>query len=244
MSHARLRRSTNATVLTPHLLRALRLDARLTSLGYLGQRASRRRGLGGVVMDDKPDRPRVYLAGPEVFFANALEQGAEKKRLAAEHGFEGVYPLDNVIDGAEHLSPQELARRISHGNERLMRSCDLLIANCTPFRSVSMDVGTAFEIGFMQALGRPVLGYSNTAADYASRVRSAAELASMLWDHESNAAAIEDFGLAENLMIAVAIREAGGEFVTEAVPPERMLSDLSGFRRCLERARYLLPLDG
>ncbi len=100
-------------------------------------------------------RPRIYLAGPEVFFPNAKEQGAEKKRLCAEFGFEGVYPLDNVIDGAERHSPQELARLISHGNEQLMRSCDLLIANCTPFRSVSMDVGTAFEIGFMQALGGP-----------------------------------------------------------------------------------------
>jgi nucleoside 2-deoxyribosyltransferase len=184
-------------------------------------------------------RLRIYLAGPEVFFANAVEQGAEKKRLCAEAGFEGVYPLDNVITGPEQLEPQELARRISHGNEALMRSCDLLIANCTPFRSVSMDVGTAFEIGFMQALQRPVLGYSNTLANYASRVRQAAEVASVLWDHESNAAAIEDFGLAENLMIAVAIREAGGQFITEAVPPERMLSDLSGFRRCLERARAL-----
>ena len=107
-------------------------------------------------MDDNPERPRVYLAGPEVFFPDTVEQGAEKKRLCAEDGFEGVYPLDNIIDGVEHLPRQELARRISHGNERLIRSCDLLIANCTPFRSIAMDVGTSFEIGFMQALGRHV----------------------------------------------------------------------------------------
>ena len=185
-------------------------------------------------------RPRIYLAGPEVFFPNAKEQGAEKKRLCAEFGFEGVYPLDNVIDGAEHHAPQELARLISHGNERLMRSCDLLIANCTPFRSVSMDVGTAFEIGFMQALGKPVLGYSNTSADYASRVRDAAHVAGAVWDIESNVADIEDFGLAENLMIAVAIHEASGQLITHEVPADRMLSDLSGFRQCLEIARELM----
>jgi nucleoside 2-deoxyribosyltransferase len=190
-------------------------------------------------MDDSQPK-RVYLAGPEVFFPNAVEQGAEKKRLCAEYGFEGVYPLDNVIDGTEHLPPQEIARRISHGNERLMRSCDLLIANCTPFRSVSMDVGTAFEIGFMQALGKPVLGYSNTPADYAARVRAATRAASAIWDAESHAADIEDFGLAENLMIAVAIQDASGEFVIQEVPPEHMLSDLSGFHRCLEAARRLL----
>ncbi|MAS41180.1 MAG: hypothetical protein CMK33_05630 [Porticoccaceae bacterium] len=183
--------------------------------------------------------PRIYLAGPEVFFPNALRQGAEKKRLCAQYGFEGVYPLDNVVEGAERLAPQELARRISHANEGLMRSCDLLIANCTPFRSVSMDVGTAFEIGFMQALGRPVLGYSNTPADYAERVRAAARASSAAWDAESHAADIEDFGLAENLMIAIAITDTSGVFVTEEVPSHRMLSDLTGFRRCLERAQQL-----
>jgi nucleoside 2-deoxyribosyltransferase len=186
-----------------------------------------------------PGCPRVYLAGPEVFFPDPLAQGALKKSICAEHGFEGVYPLDNELTGAEHLAPQEIARRISHGNEALMRSCDLLIANCTPFRSVSMDVGTAFEIGFMRALGKPVLGYSNTPSDYASRVRAATAVAGAIWDEESNAADIEDFGLAENLMIAVAIEDAGGEFITEVVPAEKMLSDLTGFRRCLTLARVI-----
>jgi nucleoside 2-deoxyribosyltransferase len=184
-------------------------------------------------------RQRIYLAGPEVFFPNATAQGEIKRRLCAEYGFEGVYPLDNVVEGIEHLSPQEVARRISHGNEGLMRSCDLLIANCTPFRGVSMDVGTAFEIGFMRALGRPVLGYSNTPDDYAARVRETAARAVGIWDTESHAADIEDFGLAENLMIAVAILDAGGQFVTETVPVERMLSDLAGFRRCLDLAQTL-----
>ena len=50
-----------------------------------------------------------------------------------------------------------------------MRTCDLLIANLTPFRGVSTDAGTAFEVGFMRALGRPVLGYTNTIADYRER---------------------------------------------------------------------------
>lgn len=188
--------------------------------------------------------PRIYLAGPEVFFLNAVAQGEAKKRLCAEYGFEGVFPLDNVIAGAEHLAPREIARRISHANEGLMRSCDLLVANCTPFRSVSMDVGTAFEIGFMQALGKPVLGYSNTPADYAARVREAARVARAAWDAESSAADIENFGLAENLMIAIAILDAGGEFVAQEVPADRMLSDLTGFRRCLEIAQAVVRDKG
>ena len=187
-------------------------------------------------------RPRIYLAGPEVFFPNAVAQGETKKRLCAEHGFEGVYPLDNVIETAQ-LSLQEIARRISHSNEALMRSCDLLIANCTPFRGVSMDVGTAFEIGFMRALDRPVLGYTNHPADYASRVRDGAQNTHLEWDAESSAADIEDFGLAENLMIAVAVEDAGGTFVTHPAPADRMLSDLTGFIRCLEIAGELIRCE-
>jgi nucleoside 2-deoxyribosyltransferase len=184
-----------------------------------------------------PAPARIYLAGPEVFFPNAVEQGETKKRLCADYGFEGVYPLDNEIDGS--LPLVERARRISHGNEQLMRSCDLLIANCTPFRGVSMDVGTAFEIGFMRALGRPVLGYSNVPGDYAGRVREAMLGAGAAWDAETSAADIEDFGHAENLMIAVAILDAGGELVATEVAPDRLLSDLTGFRRCLELAQAL-----
>lgn len=187
-------------------------------------------------------RPHIYLAGPEVFFPNAVAQGEMKKRLCAEHGFEGVYPLDNAIETA-HLSLQEIARLISHGNEALMRSCDLLIANCTPFRGVSMDVGTAFEIGFMRALKRPVLGYTNHPADYASRVRDGARQPHVSWDTESSAADIEDFGLAENLMIAVAIEDAGDAFVAHPAPPDRMLSDLTGFIRCLEIAGELMRCE-
>ena len=189
---------------------------------------------------DIPQRkPRIYLAGPEVFFPNAIAQGEIKKRLCAERGFDGVYPLDNAI-GTAGLSLQEIARRISRGNEALMRSCDLLIANCTPFRGVSMDVGTAFEIGFMRALDRPALGYTNHPADYASRVRNGAQEPYASWDAESAAADIEDFGLAENLMIAVAIEDAGGTFVAHPAPADRMLSDLTGFIRCLEVAAEVM----
>lgn len=186
-------------------------------------------------------RLRVYLAGPEVFFPDAIAQGAEKKRLCAEAGFEGVYPLDNSVDTAG-LSPEAIARVISHGNEALMRSADLLVANCTPFRGVSMDAGTAFEIGFMRALGQPVFGYSNVAADYARRVRETPAAAQAAWDAQTRQADVENFGLAENLMIAIAVLDSAGRFVTRAVPDDRRLSDLAAFRECLALARAALGI--
>lgn len=186
-------------------------------------------------------RLRVYLAGPEVFFPNAIAQGKEKKRLCAEVGFEGIYPLDNSVE-TTGLSPKAVARAISHGNEALMRGSDLIVANCTPFRGVSMDAGTAFEIGFMRALGRPVFGYSNAPANYAARVRETPAAAQALWDAQTRQADIEDFGLAENLMIAIAVLDSAGRFVTHAVPDERRLSDLAAFRDCLALARAALGI--
>lgn len=183
---------------------------------------------------------RVYLAGPEVFFPNAREQGEEKKRICAAHGFEGVYPLDNEIRDAAPLHPEGLAQAISHGNERLMRGADLIIANCTPFRSVSMDAGTAYEIGFMRALGKPVFGYSNIAAPYAARVRATPDAAQAAWCTETRRADVEDFGLAENLMIAVAVLDTAGRFVVRDVAADRVLSDLDAFRDCLALAQRVL----
>ena len=43
-------------------------------------------------------RPRIYLAGPEVFLPDPIEAGRIKCAIAAEYGFEGVYPLDASLD--------------------------------------------------------------------------------------------------------------------------------------------------
>ena len=119
----------------------------------------------------RPHRPRIYLAGPEVFLPQARVVGAEKCRLAAAAGLDGAFPLDAQFD-LEALPAGEQARGISRANEALMRSCDGLIANLTPFRGVSMDAGTAFEVGFMQALGRAMAGYTNISAGYTERAQA------------------------------------------------------------------------
>lgn len=190
-------------------------------------------------MTTKRHAPRIYLAGPEVFLPDALALAEEKKRLCAELGLVGVFPLDVEIENDAGIAPADKAREISRNNERLMRSCELLIANCTPFRGPSMDVGTAYEIGFMRARGRPVLGYTNVVEDYATRVRASAPAVIASWDAETQNSTIEDFGLPENLMIAVPIAETASRLVARTVPPDRMLSDLGGFRDCLEIARRL-----
>jgi len=180
----------------------------------------------------RPHSPRIYLAGPEVFLPQARLIGAEKCRLAAEAGLEGAFPLDAQLN-LEALPAGEQARRISRANEELMRSCAGLIANLTPFRGVSMDAGTAFEVGFMQALGRPLAGYTNVTADYAERARAFRTRGSAAMDSDRADLEIEDFGLAENLMIEVAILSSGGRVVRRQVVPGTELTDTAAFAECL-----------
>ena len=57
--------------------------------------------------------------------------------------------MENHLDLDDSPS-NEVALRISQANEQCMRSCDLVVANLTPFRSPSADPGTTFELGFMR----------------------------------------------------------------------------------------------
>jgi nucleoside 2-deoxyribosyltransferase len=184
-------------------------------------------------------RARLYLAGPEVFLPDALAMARAKQDLCARHGFAGVFPLDASLDLAG-LPKREQARRISMANEAAMRSCAALIANLTPFRGVSMDAGTVFEVGFMRALGRPVLGYTNVVADYRRRAEAYRKAGVPAPDADAPDVAIEDYDLAENLMIEVAILASGGEVIRRGVPPGREMRDLAGFEACLIQAQRIL----
>ena len=179
---------------------------------------------------------RIYLAGPEVFLPEARALGEAKARLCAAAGFDGVFPLDGALDLAR-LGKGEQARRIYRADVDIMRRCDLMIGNLTPFRGVSMDSGTAFEAGFMRALGRPVLGYTNTALDYRARAeayRAGSARAPHAWpDADRPDIAVEDFDLTENLMIEMAVRESGFEVVRRQVAPGTEMTDLDGFAACL-----------
>ena len=118
-----------------------------------------------------------------------------------------------------------------------MRSCDAVIANLTPFRGASADAGTAFEVGFMRALGRPVLGYTNTPLDYVPRADAVRALPAAALRRRRPGVAIEDFDLAENLMIEIAIEASGSRLDPPPwQPPGQEMTDLTAFRVCLEEA--------
>lgn len=183
--------------------------------------------------------PRAYLAGPEVFLRDPFAAGAEKKRLCAAYGFEGCFPLDTTLNLAG-IAPREAGLKIAQANEALMRACDLIIANMTPFRGPSMDPGTAYEMGFMRALGKPVFGYTNSDAPYVERVlafysgQHATRADGSREDPEGNQ--IEEFELCDNLMMAAAVELSGAPVAMHAAPRADLFTDLRAFEQALAAA--------
>jgi nucleoside 2-deoxyribosyltransferase len=137
-------------------------------------------------------RPRVYLAGPDVFERDALGAGERLKALCAFVGLEGVYPLDAVVEPGE--GGPAFAHRIFLANVRLLQSCEGVLVNMNPFRGPSMDGGTAWEMGFAFAGGLVMVGYTDDLRLYEERA---------VPDDFS----IESFGLADNLMMACSVRK-------------------------------------
>ncbi len=121
-------------------------------------------------MPSTPSRPRVYLAGPDVFFPES-RQIFDALRAACDHcGLIGVEPSDGGLATGFKGSDEDLAQRIFDGNIDLIRSADGVIANLVNFRGHEPDSGTVFEVGFARALGKPVVAYGVAQESYADRV--------------------------------------------------------------------------
>ena len=168
-----------------------------------------------------------------MFLPDPLARGAAMKAICARHGLVGVFPLDDLPDEPAAWGDLSEAFRIARRNEAHIASCDALVANLTPFRGASADVGTVFELGFMRALGRKVFGWSNDATPFAARTRAQVGGG----EADEDGMAIEDFGLSDNLMLEGAINASGGAMMLRDCPPETRWTDLSAFEACLLRLR-------
>lgn len=182
---------------------------------------------------------KVYIAGPEVFFPDGADIIARKGILARQYGFEansfesGDFPAEKFAFGMA----------ISKANEEVMRGSDFVLANMTPFRGVSADVGTAYEIGFMCALGKDAFAYTNdpryydvrlTEDYYAGQVGPAAD--GMVRGH-SDGWMVEDHAMVDNLMLDGGIIARGGLVARAPAGATLPWSDLSVFELALKAAR-------
>lgn len=158
---------------------------------------------------------RIYLAGPDVFHPDAAQRAMAMKAACARHGMQGVFPLDPPPDGADIPADAAQWLRIHLANEAHIRGCDAMVADITPFRGASADPGTAWEMGFMRALGRPVMAWTAETRDYRARIAP-------------DGLAVEDFGLADNLMLEGGVALSGG----------MVMRGEAAFERCLDWLRF------
>lgn len=178
--------------------------------------------------------PKIYLAGPDVFLPDAVEVGRRKATLCARYGLTGLYPLDNDVD----LAHPDASLTIFRSNEAMMNAADAIIANLTPFRGPSADVGTVYELGYMAGRGKLCLGYSNDPAPYAGRVTHVATSDGVARD--ADGFVVEDFQLADNLMLVHALDLHGAGLVTPRAVLADPWADLAAFESCVRIAAQRL----
>lgn len=152
---------------------------------------------------------RIYLAGPDVFRPDAAAHGRRLLALCAEHGFTGVFPLEQALPSID--SPARLARHIYEANIAKIDSCDAVLANLDFFRGAEPDSGTCFEVGYAVARGKTIIGYVPETGSLAERIRRRHPHMAGAAGRDAQGWELEEFGLPLNLMLSVPCRIVVGD---------------------------------
>lgn len=178
------------------------------------------------ITSSNKDVYRIYLAGPEVFLPDPIGAGKAKKALIEKLNHEndwpftlvGLYPMDNEI---ENFAPDfATGMKIYHANIALMDNADYITANMVRFRGPSMDVGTAFEMGYMRGLNKPVFAYYDSrpfygteeqAGLFADRIAKFYPISTEKEGVDIHGQSIENFEMEDNLMMIGALESGEGK---------------------------------
>ena len=168
----------------------------------------------------------IYLAGPEVFLPDPIGAGVSKKatieRLNTLHDWPfnlvGLYPMDNEI--ADFAPDFKTGIKIYRANLDLMDKADFITANMVRFRGPSMDVGTAFEMGYMSGLNKAIFAYydakpfygaDETPGLYADRVAKYYPISADNPGFDTHGQSIENFNMQDNLMMIGSLETGEGK---------------------------------
>jgi nucleoside 2-deoxyribosyltransferase len=212
-------------------------------------------------------KPRLYLAGPEVFLPNAKEHAKHQRVLCEQYGFTPLHPIDNGINLEDRnidaliqiyrtikifrtdvrklltqFQSEDLfsALKIYLGDIQYIRESDIVVANCNSFRGALIDDGTAYELGFGNALGKPSYGYIQEAIPAVQNITKR-------YPHtlrgdgtpidRDGYLVVDDFGTSINLMMEGGMLFSGGRLI------EGSFEDcLREIRDDLDSGKLRLPL--
>jgi len=171
-----------------------------------------------------------------VFLPNARAILDRKIEMTRKYGFTPVAPGDLEVPAAATARARGLA--ISAVNERLMMSADMIIANLTPYRGISADVGTVYELGFMCARGCPAYAFTNVTDGHFERVKDYYHGDVRQEGHAgayrgADGLLIENYGLVDNLMLDGGVESRNGTIIRHAAAPDQLFTDLTAFEKCL-----------
>lgn len=145
---------------------------------------------------DYSKHPKVYIAGPDVFRPDLATRTAALKALCLEYGLLALIPAENLeIKEAGEAA----ANHIFTYNVELIRQADAILADFSPWRGISLDAGTSWELGMGYALRLPMAGYG-PQDEYKKRFTAPLILDSHGLLKDSDNTLVEDFGLPDNVM--------------------------------------------
>lgn len=146
---------------------------------------------------------KIYIAGFDVFKQDSIQIGQHYSQLCHKYGYQGLYPLDNVVDFNQ--SKNKIAQDIYKANVKLILEADIVIANLNAFRGKEADTGTVWECGYAKALGKQVLGYMQENKTYLETFKDDERHLLNNVFVDSDDMVIEDFDYPINLMIACSV---------------------------------------
>jgi len=153
---------------------------------------------------------KIYIAGPDVFEADSIEIGKNLVKMCQKYGYEGLYPLDNIVDFSQNK--HKIAQDIFDANISMIQKADIIIANLNSFRGKEPDSGTVFECGFAYGLKKEVYGYMSHACNYIDTFAEDEKFVKDEWVSDSRERLIEDFEYPLNLMLACSTKIIEGDF--------------------------------
>ena len=143
---------------------------------------------------------KIYTAGPDVFYPDAVQRLQHLRELCIGYGHVPLTPFDAQID----LKDPAAAQQIYLANIRLIRQCDVVIANVDNFRGMEPDSGTCFELGYAVACHKDTYCYYQNPPGKT--------LVERLGGSFIDETIVEGFGLPLNLMLAKSCIVVEGTF--------------------------------
>jgi nucleoside 2-deoxyribosyltransferase len=156
-------------------------------------------------------KPVIYLAGPVALHPGAGHLIRFLREMCAAQGFEAIAP--------ESGGDAALWRRTAMDR---IRASDVVIACISPFRGPGADPGTAFEMGYAEGLGKPVIAWSEEPKPYIERVPHDKDADGRAFCKQ-HGMLVEDFGLADNLMLAAGALPVQASFEAALAEAKRLM---------------------